>query len=68
MPFKRECDTCAKWIDFLQFYDDPEEPDDFGHCQEHRQEKDATSKNDCCEYYILHPDLVGFERRVKCIQ
>ena len=53
------CSTCADWCDFAQFYVDPEEPDDYGHCQSDDQKSgdEVTARDDTCEALKPHPSL-----------
>ena len=58
MPWEHKCHTCTYWYDFAQFYEDPLEPDDYGHCQSDKQKAgDCTAKDDTCEDWKLHPSL-----------
>ncbi len=45
------CGRCVYWIDFQQAFDDPEEPTDFGYCQNKSQLEECTPDDFSCEYF-----------------
>lgn len=51
------CGRCEFWYDFAQYYEDPLEPDDYGHCLHPNEERDATSIDDTCQLFELHSAL-----------
>jgi len=53
---KRQCDTCFSWIDFCQFYDDPEEPRDHGFCQNRKVETEITHGDESCEFWMYYKE------------
>ena len=57
MIYKNICKNCQYWYDFMQFYEDPYEPDDFGHCFNKNHHEDATHENDSCKFFELHKEL-----------
>ena len=56
LPGKR-CHRCTHWHPFDQYYDDPEEPDDYGHCLQPFSGEDSMSGDDTCELWERHTAL-----------
>lgn len=56
----KTCGQCERWIDWVQFYDDPLEDDDYGYCQKIDVPNDGVTRIDgTCEFFELHSHLAG---------
>lgn len=49
---KHKCGNCQYWVSYHEYYEDEEEPTDFGHCECDKSDEVCTSEDDWCEYWV----------------
>ena len=51
---EKQCSTCIHWIDFCQFYEDLEEPNDAGFCQHQSHRMECMMEDDTCDFWEMN--------------
>jgi len=60
---KHKCGNCAYWVSYHEYYEDEEEPTDFGFCECDKSDESTTSDDDWCEYWVYWSKK--FEKGIK---